>query len=363
MRVSNIREEGTIMEKEFNVGILDYSIYLPEKTITAEELSPKVNIPADILRNKLGINRKYVGGPEDHSGMMATKAAKDLLKKTNLDAKEIDMILYAGETYAEYVCWTVAIKVQNEIGADNAYAWDLSFRCAGTPLALKVAKDMMYADDSLNTVLIVGGNTNAYLIDYEDPFQSFMFDMAPAGLAMVLKKGHGQNKLLGSGIITEHVFCDDVLGKYGGTLNPITEDIAKDSEKLKKAKLITVTDPEGMKKRLSEKSIPAFTSAVRKALKASGLEQTDIDFIAINHMNPKAHFLIMDELGIDKEKTVYLSDDGHCGHADQLIALRHGINQGKIKDGSILALLGAGTGYAFACSIVRWGNKDTSKGV
>lgn len=343
------------MDKNFRVGILDYSIYLPEKTITAEELSKEVGIKPEILREKMGINRKYVGGPEDHAGMMATKATKSLLEKSKINPKEIDMILYAGETYAEYVCWTVAVKIQNEIGADNAYAWDLSFRCAGTPLALKVARDMMYADETLDTVLIAGGNTNAYLIDYKDPLQSFMFDMSPAGFAIILKRDHMENELLGSGIITEHVFCDDVIGKYGGTLNPITDEIAKDPEKLRQARLISLSDPEGMKKRLAEKSLPAFTGAVRKALKASRLNERDIDFIGINHINPRAHYAIMAELGIDKEKTVYLSDDGHCGHADQLLALRHGLDQGKIKDGTVVALLGAGTGYGFACSLVRWG--------
>lgn len=63
----------------------------------------------------------------------------------------------------------------------------------------------------------------------------------------------------------------------------------------------------------------------------------------------------MDDLSIDREKTVYLSDDGHCGHVDQLLALDYGLQQGKVKDGDICALLGAGTGYAFACSMVRWG--------
>ncbi|MDR5658005.1 3-oxoacyl-ACP synthase [Serpentinicella sp. ANB-PHB4] len=341
--------------KKFRVGLVDYSVYLPEKTITAEELSKEVNISPEILRDKMGIGRKYVGGPEDHSGIMATKASKAVIEKANIDPKEIDMILYAGETYAEYVCWTVGIKVQEEIGATNAYAWDLSFRCAGTPLALKVAKDMMFADESLNTVLITGGNTNAYLIDYEDPNQSFMFNMSPAGFAMIIKRDHFENEILGSGIITESSFAEDVIGKYGGTLYPITDEIGQDPEKLRKAKLITLTDPEGMKKRLATKSLPSFTGAVRKALKASDLQESDIDFIGINHINPKAHYAIMADLGIEKEKTSYLINDGHCGHADQLIALNHGINENKVKDGSILALLGAGTGYGFGCSIVRWG--------
>ncbi len=343
------------MEKRFVVGIQDYSVYLPEQKITAEELAKKVNIPENILKDKMGIHEKYLGGKEDHPGMMATKAAKDLIEKNNIDPKEIDMILYAGETYAEYVCWTVGIKIQNEIGATNAYAWDLSFRCAGTPLALKVAKDMMKADEDLSTVLIVGGNANAYLVDYEDPLQSFMFDMSPAGFALILKRNHGENELLESGIVTDPIFCDDVIGMHGGTLHPITDEIGQDPEKLRKAKKLTLPDPEGMKARLGERSIPNFVGAVEKALKKSGKEPRDLGFIGINHIYPKAHYLIMEALGIEREKTFYLSDHGHCGHADQLLALDLGRKAGKVKEGDLVALLGAGTGYGFACSMVRWG--------
>lgn len=343
------------MKKDFHVGILDFETYLPETIIAAEELSKEVNIPAEILRKKMGINSKHIGGPEDHPGMMATKATKALLERTKINPKEIDMILYAGETYCEYTCWTVAIKIQNEIGADNAYAWDLSFRCAGTPLALKVAKDMMYADDTLNTVLVAGGNANAYLIDLEDPNQSNMFDMSPGGFALILKRDHMENELLGSGIITEHIFCDDAVGKWGGTLYPITDEIGQDPEKLKKARLLYMVDPARTKQNLGIHSVKDFTGAVRLALKASILNERDIDFIGITHIAPKAHYIIMDELGIDREKTVYLADDGHCGHVDQLLAVKYGLEKGLVKDGSVCALLGAGTGYAFACSLVRWG--------
>ena len=345
------------MNNDFVVGIQDYSVYLPEKKITAKELSNKVNIPENILKEKMGIYEKYLGGKEDHPGMMGTKAAKAVLAKADVDPKEIDMILYAGETYAEYVCWTVAIKIQNEIGASNAFAWDLSFRCAGTPLALKVAKDMMRADEELKTVLVVGGNANAYLVDYEDPLQSFMFDMSPAGFALILKRDYPENELLESGIITDSVFCDDVIGMHGGTLHPITDEIGGDSEKLAKAKKLTLPDPEGMKARLGERSIPNFVGAVKKALDKSRKEAREIDFIGINHIYPKAHYMIMDTLGIEKEKTHYLSHHGHCGHADQLLALDLGRREGKVKDGDLVALLGAGTGYGFACSLIRWGKK------
>ncbi len=337
------------------IGIVDFENYLPEGIITAEELSPLVNIPADILRTKMGINQKHVGGPEDHPAKMAVKAAKRLLERNSIDPLDLDMILFAGETYCEYVCWTAAIKIQNELGADNAYAWDLGFRCAGTPLALKVAKDMMKSDDDIKEVLIVGGNTNAYLIDYQDKNQSFMFDMSPAGCAILLRKDYPHNEVLETGIITDHVFCDDVIGKWGGTLYPIDDAIAGDPEKLRKAKLIHLSDPEGMKKRLAERSLPNFTNAVNIALRKSGFQQEDLDFISITHINPKSHAAILNALGMTEKQSIYLENDGHCGHVDQTLALDYGIKSGAVKEGSLCALLGAGTGYAFACTIVRWG--------
>ncbi len=67
------------MSKNFRVGLVDFETYVPEQKITAAELSKEVNIPEHILRDKMGIHEKYVGGEEDHAAIMATKASKRLL--------------------------------------------------------------------------------------------------------------------------------------------------------------------------------------------------------------------------------------------------------------------------------------------
>ncbi|MDL2324687.1 3-oxoacyl-ACP synthase [Ruminococcaceae bacterium OttesenSCG-928-A16] len=348
-----------MLDPNFKVGIVDYTLYTPEQTITAEELAPLVNVPADVLRNKMGINKKHVGGPDDQPGIMATKCATQLIEKTGFDPKDIDMILYAGETYAEYICWTVALKVQNEIGAENAYAWDLGFRCAGLPLGLKIAKEMMYADKNLKNVLVCGGNNNCSLVDYKDPLQSFMFNMSPGAFAALLRRDYDQNLILDSGIFTDSSFYDDVIGVTGGSLNPLTqemvEEMAKDPEKTRRFSLLTLPDGAGMKKRLGERSLPDFIKTVNLACKRNGIQSSDIDFIGLVHIGNRAHYALMDSLGIDHEKTVFLWDDGHCGHADPLLALNYGIKEGKVKDGDLCALVGAGTGYVFGCTIVQWG--------
>jgi 3-oxoacyl-[acyl-carrier-protein] synthase-3 len=142
----------------------------------------------------------------------------------------------------------------------------------------------------------------------------------------------------------------DVLSLKGGSLNHLTgDDVASLGWK------ISVTDPEGMKQRLAEKSLPAFTGAVRGALKRSGLTERDVGWVCPVHINPKAHKAILADLGIAEENAAYLQQYGHCGHGDQFIGLQMGLANGKVKDGTHVVFLGAGTGYAFSATVIRWG--------
>lgn len=343
------------------VGLVDYSVYLPEQTISAEEFSKEVDVPVDVLKQKLGIHRKFIGGPDDHPGIMAVKASKDVLEKTGINAEEIDLIIYTGEAYAEYTCWTVGIYIQQQIGAtsESCYAFDLSFRCAGSPLGLKVAQEMMMADPSLKTVLIAGGNANAYLINYKDPKQSFMYNMSPSGFAAILKRDHDQNQIVGTGILTDPVFATDVVCTHGGSRNHMTlekaQAIVDNPELLDEVNKITLTDPERMKEDLANCSLNDFVGAVKRSCKANSYKISEIDYLSMVATNPRSHFAVMDALGIESEKTEYLYDYGHCGHSDNWIGLDLGLKSGKIKDGDLVCLLGAGTGYAFSSALIRWG--------
>ena len=332
------------------VGLVDFEVYLPETFMTAADLSGLTGIPETVIREKLGVNRKPVGGPEDHCVAMAIRAARRLLARTGIKPEEIDLIIYPGEEYKEFVCWTGSIKIQKELGAYRCWSFDLPFRCAATPLAFKVAKDLMLTNDDLDTVLIAGGNTNAYLVNYRDPDSTFMFDMAPSGHAAILKRGYDRNLILGTGIHTEPIFADDVIPLLGGTKYRMTHE-ALDGERWK----LVITDPERMKRDLAERSLPAFLQTVDLALEKSGLTRADIDYLAILHTKRSGHEAILHELGLRADQSVYLEDYGHLGHTDQYLSLQLGIERGKVKPGDHVVFLGAGTGYAFTSTVIRWG--------
>ncbi|WP_432402593.1 3-oxoacyl-ACP synthase [Wukongibacter sp. M2B1] len=333
-------------------GIVGFGLHIPSDRISAKKLESISGIPENILKNKIGIKQKVVGGKEDHCVSMAVKAAKDCINNTGIDPMEIDLVIFNGEEYKEYICWTAGPKIQKEIGAINAWSFDISFRCAATPLALKIAKNMMITNKEINTVLIAGGNTISYLVDESDRKSSFLLPLAPGACAILLKKNHKFNNVLETSVVTESVFADDVVAIHNGTKDPRNPSADAHNENMWK---LRIPDFERFKNDLRERSIPGFLRVAREALKNSNMKASDLDYIAIVHLNKAAHKYILEDLGADFSKSNYLDEYGHIGHVDPILSLKLGIESGQIKDGSNVMLLTGALGYSFAATIIKWG--------
>ncbi|MBB6454171.1 3-oxoacyl-[acyl-carrier-protein] synthase-3 [Salirhabdus euzebyi] len=338
-----------------SVGIVSSGIYVPDTKMTSSELADKTGIPLEVVENKLGIKQKPIPGPDDHTCEMGIIAAKKAIAKGNIDPKDIDLVIYIGEEHKEYPLWTAGIKLQHEVGAVNAWAYDVALRCGTTIMAIKVAKDMMNADDRINTVLLAGGYRNVDFIDYNNPRTRFMYNLGAGGGAFILKKGHENNRVLESTLITDGSFSEDVVVTTGGTKNPISKE-ALDAGLYQ----LDVLDPVGMKERLEQKSMQNFLKVIRDAVSRSGYQESDIDYVAMLHMKKSAHDYVLNELGLTNNHSIYLQEYGHIGQMDQIISLELAEQEGKLKNGSVVVLVSAGIGYAWGATVVEWGN--TPKG-
>lgn len=334
-----------------SIGIVSTGIYIPETFLTAEEIAKKSGIPTHIVESKLGITKKPIPGPEDHTCEMGIKAAKAAIEKAKINPAEIDLIIYIGEEHKEYPLWTAAIKMQQELGAVNAWGFDVAMRCGTTIMAIKVAKDMMRSDESIKTVLLAGGYRNVDFIDYENPRTRFMYNLGAGGGAILLNRGATTNHVLESHIMTDGSFSEDVVVVAGGTKHPITKE-ALDL----KLNMLDVLDPEGMKKRLEEKSMQNFLQVIRKSVEKSGFTEKDINYLGILHMKKSAHDYVLKELGLSEENSIYLNEYGHIGQIDQILSMELAVKKGEIKDGDVVVLVSAGIGYAWGATTIKWGD-------
>ena len=85
------------------------------------------------------------------------------------------------------------------------------------------------------------------------------------------------------------------------------------------------------------------------------LTRADIDFLNMILVKPSAHRDMLARLGLREEQAVYLSDYGHIGEQDSIIAMIEGEKQGRLKAGDLMMMVGAGIGYVWGAACVRWG--------
>lgn len=337
------------------VGVLSYGMYLPSSFMTAGEIAAatKGQWTEAAVVEKLGIKRKPVpASGRDGTQEMGALAALDALQRGGIDPKEIDVILCMGEEWKEYPLTTSAMYIQDRIGAVNAWGIDVQNRCCTTCSAIKIAKDMLIADEEIDTILIAGGYRNGDFVDYADKDMSMMYNLGAGAGALILRKGMGRNLVLGSHIMADGSLAWDAGVVVGGIAEPFTPDNIGWGYKS-----LRLMNPVHMKERLNQVSVKNWYNCVDESLrKSGGLSRKDIDYLAILHFKRSQHVAMVAELGLNPEQTVYLEDYGHIGQVDQILSLALGLEQGKIRDGSLVCMLAAGIGYVWAASCIRWGD-------
>ncbi|NYB75698.1 3-oxoacyl-ACP synthase [Sedimentibacter hydroxybenzoicus DSM 7310] len=336
-----------------NIGIVGTGIYIPEKRMTAREISDATNglWTEKAIVQKLGIVEKSIPGKEDGTQEMGVRAGLDAIKRTGIDPKEIDLILCMGEEWKEYPLTTSGIYIQEKIGAVNAWAIDLQQRCCTTVAAMKIAKDMMIADEDINTVMVVGGYRNGDFVDYSDKSMSMMYNLSAGGGAIILKKNYNKNLLLGTHIMTDGTMARDAGVEYGGTEKPINKSNLDEAYKS-----LRLFDSKHMKDRLNEVSMDNWYYCIDKAFEKSGVSKAELGYLAVLHFKYSQHKAMVESLGITEEQSNYLSSYGHMGQVDQILSLQLALEQGKVKNGTVISMIAAGIGYAWAANVIRWGS-------
>ncbi|MCH5161758.1 MAG: 3-oxoacyl-ACP synthase [Clostridiales bacterium] len=337
---------------EVNVGIVGVGTYLPDRIMTAKEISEATKgvWTEDAVIQKLGIKKKFLPGPDDGTQEMGVKASLNCLKNTGVDAKDIDVILCMGEEWKEYPLTTSACYIQDAIGATNAWGIDVQNRCCTCVSAMKIAKDMLVADDSINTIMVCGGYRNGDFVDYTDKNMSMMYNLSAGGAAIILRKNYGKNLLLGSKIISDGSIARTAGVEIGGIAHPFTPDNIEEGYKS-----LRLIDPVRMKNRLNEVSVPNWYKCIDDSLAQAGMTRADLDYLSILHMKRSGHLGMLKDLGLTEDQAIYLEDYGHVGQCDQILSLELALKQGKVKDGSVVSMVAAGIGYVWSANIIKWG--------
>ena len=334
-----------------DVGLVGTAHYLPDEWMTAAQIAERSGIPEHIIAEKFGVRGKHIAAADEHVSDMSAIAGARALADAGLEATDVDAVIYFGSTWKDHPVWQAAPKITHVLGATNAFALELDYVSCGTPVALRVARNMLRAEEDLRRILIVAAAKESHLIDYDDPGSRFTYNFGDGAAAAVLEHGATANTISGCHMITDGSFSHHVKVPAGGSALPASHATVDANEHL-----LRVEDTVGMKERLDPVTLPNFIATAEAACTKSGLTLGDIDYFCGIHMKRSMHEALMAELGLSEG--AYLDDTGHMSGVDSLLALDRAVKDGTVRAGDNVLTLAAGTGYTWAGAVIRWGEQE-----
>ncbi len=333
---------------ENKIGIMSLGVYRPSRVMKSDEISRLTDIPEEVIWEKFGLKEKSVADPEEHISQMAVEASRRAL--SGIDPAEIDLVIYYGSEYKDRYVWPVGPVIKKELGLKKAYTFEVMALCATGAIALDVARSMLMANPDYRRVLLVAASKEADLIDYSRKNTRFMINFADGAAACVIGKG-ANNELLASSAITDGTFAWDVYVPAGGSMMRPPRSKVKEKDFY-----LDAPDFERMKTELDQVTLDNFLQVIKEAVEKGGASPDQIKFLGITHMKPSFYRTILENFGLSWDNTIYLENWGHVQAADQLIILKEALEQDKLKEGDLVVLAGAGTGYTWSAASLRWGS-------
>src|SRR5262249_50086259 len=248
-----------------------------------------------------------------------------------------------GSTWKDWAVWQAAPHIAYRLGCRNAFAIEYDNVSHGTPIAMRLARDMLRAERELRTILLVAACRESYLLDYSNVRARFTINFGAGAVAGLLVADADRNEVLGAHTITDGSFSLHVKVAHGVSAS-------RDGYPF-----LDVEDPEGMKRGLDAVSLDRFVEAAGVALERSGASFGDVALLCPLHMKRSMFLAVLERLGLDESRAVYLDDTGHMSGVDSLLGLDRAVRDGRVGDGDLVLLLSAGTGYTWAACVVRWG--------
>lgn len=318
--------------------VLGCGSYLPEKSLTNEELATMVDTSDDWIVQRTGIRKRHIASPGEFTSHLAVKAARRALDSAGLEPKDIDMIVLATAT-PDNTFPATAVTVQNELGIHHGFAFDVHAVCSGFVFAMATADNFLLAGQA-RRALVIGAETFSRILDWEDRTTCVLFGDG-AG-AVVLEAREAEGTLADRGVLTTHLRSD------GSHKSKLYVDGGPSSTQ-------TVGHLRMEGKEVFKHAVGMITDVIEDAYKATGFGSDDLDWFVPHQANKRIIDASAKKLGIAPEKVVTTVDQhGNTSAASIPLALDTAVRDGRIKQGDLVMLEAMGGGFTWGSVLLRW---------
>ena len=324
-----------------NAHITGWGMAVPQKVLTNDDLSKMVDTSDQWIREMTGIRERHIAAENESSASLGAAASFKALKMAGLTPDDVDLIICSTSS-PEHIFPATACLIQDQLGASNAGAYDLSAACSGFIYALQSAAQAIKAGDA-NTVLVIGAETLSRFVNWQDRNTCILFgDGAGAFVLQASDKAGGIQK----GVIHSDGSGGDYLTiPSGGSKHPTTEASLHAGQHF-----IHMNGKEVF--RFATRVIVSSTNEV---LKKSGWKAEDLRMIIPHQANRR----IIDAAARGLElpiESFFMNLDryGNTSTASIPIAAVEAAKEKRLRAGDKVVLVGFGAGLTWAAMTIEW---------
>jgi 3-oxoacyl-[acyl-carrier-protein] synthase-3 len=327
--------------KIVNAEITGIGKYLPEKVLDNEYFEKIVDTSDEWIQSRTGIKERRML-EEGGTSTLATRAVEDLMKNTGLNPEEIDVIIVATVSPDMFFPATACL-VQDNIGAKNAWGFDLSGACSGFLFALQTGANLVESGQH-KKVVVVGADKMSSIVDYTDRTTCVLFG---DGAGAVLLE---PTEDLTYGVQDSILHCDgsgrDALNMLGGgSLHPASHETVD--------KRMHYIYQDGQK--VFKVAVKGMADVSAEIMERNNLKGEDIAYLVPHQANMRIIDATARRMGISKDQVIINIDKyGNTTAATIPLCMSDYYGEKKIKRGDKLILSAFGAGFTWGSIYLTW---------
>ena len=322
------------------IVVLGTGSCLPKRVMTNVDLESIVDTNDEWIRSRTGIESRHIGGKDEQTYKLASKAAIGAMAAAGVTADEIGLIV-VGTISSHMQMPSTACFVQKEIGANNAFAYDLNAACSGFMYGLDLAHKYILADHNMK-VLVIGAETLSSRLDWEDRNTCILFGDG-AGAAVL---GHVDGE---RGIVGTHMLSDGSLWELLHMHGPESSN----PELIVEGNSGAFIRMEG--REVFKHAVRAMEDSVNTLLKSKGVSIDDVSLVIPHQANIRILHKLVDRLKVSQDKVfINVSKYGNTSAASIPIALDDANSQGLIAEGDMVLFCSFGGGFTWGAALIKW---------
>ena len=310
--------------------------YLPANVVTNEDLSAYVDTSDEWIQRRTGITQRHFVEDGETTADLASHAANQALANAAMQPQDIDLIIVATTT-PDNTFPSTATKVQHQIGATGAIAFDVQAVCAGFIYAVDVAEAMLRGGRG-RRALVIGAESFSKLLDWQDRTTCVLFGDG-AGAVILEITDEASDWGIRSSVLHADGAHRDILYVDGGPSS--TNDVGH-------------VRMEG--KEVFRHAVEKLAAVMDEALAEADMQPQDIDWLVPHQANIRIIDAMQKKMQLPSEKVIRtVAAHANTSAASIPLALATAVGDGRVQNGDLLAMEAIGGGLVWGAALVKFG--------